>query len=658
MRILKINTLLATLLAGAFNLLTIEASPYTISDDRIRSLDITPVLGRGYSIGTNSFQSTCLVVDEVTSPSYNYDYTFTDVQRGNELEQSMEGSMSASFSYWIVKGEVSVSASSSGKYTSQSRMIVATMRIERYYSSVREELSPLSDDALTLLDRQDYIGFFKSCGPNYIRSIRRAQELTAIFSFTSSSAEMASEFSLSISASTPDTFFSSGGSSKLDVSASSKFSSIAKSMQITIVGFGLGLNSEGSSTMVAASLEEYQEVMKYGFKSFTQNEDSHNIGMVYGMEIVPWVDNTAFQVNSKLMEEAIIIPLSRSLIPVAFPKEVPDPENIVPFENTEARRKEFKCKDPAYHMDRYGYCCESSVLWSTSDQKYKEELKNISESAMNCRPARQLDKSVVKNNMSNNGEFVAHLDAIVRYKLNQIFTLEKCLTTLKAFPIKYDYHILKNQDTVKYDLAIARRFTVKEMRFSLDPLNNYSMLKHLGQELDEFVEMYYQPCVAEIFGMNIGSNPDTEPQYFMAYAWLSHSACLKLSCLADNMRWDRDNGGCISSLLVGKNSPEYGTGNWENEEYSPHCKKDNTKGDKEYEICKYKESDFTDLQTKANECWKGDDTVSVANPAYFMNYYCMPSITGARATKAEKARIEDLSATCPGAPGSEYSDLL
>ena len=51
----------------------IEASPYTISDDRIRSLDINPALGRGYSIATNSFKSTCLMVDEVNTPSYNYD---------------------------------------------------------------------------------------------------------------------------------------------------------------------------------------------------------------------------------------------------------------------------------------------------------------------------------------------------------------------------------------------------------------------------------------------------------------------------------------------------------------------------------------------------------------------------------------------------------
>ena len=50
-----------------------NASPYVISDDRVRSLDITPVLGRGYSIMTNSYQSTCLQVEETTVPSYNYD---------------------------------------------------------------------------------------------------------------------------------------------------------------------------------------------------------------------------------------------------------------------------------------------------------------------------------------------------------------------------------------------------------------------------------------------------------------------------------------------------------------------------------------------------------------------------------------------------------
>ena len=58
----------------AFYLPTVESSnPYVIADDRVRSLDISPVLGRGYSIMTNTYQSTCLVVDDTTVPSFNYD---------------------------------------------------------------------------------------------------------------------------------------------------------------------------------------------------------------------------------------------------------------------------------------------------------------------------------------------------------------------------------------------------------------------------------------------------------------------------------------------------------------------------------------------------------------------------------------------------------
>ena len=48
-------------------------NPYVISDERVRNLDVTPVLGRGYSIMTNSFQSTCLQVEDITVPSFNYD---------------------------------------------------------------------------------------------------------------------------------------------------------------------------------------------------------------------------------------------------------------------------------------------------------------------------------------------------------------------------------------------------------------------------------------------------------------------------------------------------------------------------------------------------------------------------------------------------------
>ena len=51
---------------------SVDGAPYFLSDDRVRNLDVTPVLGRGYSIMTNNFLSTCLDGAETTVPSYNY----------------------------------------------------------------------------------------------------------------------------------------------------------------------------------------------------------------------------------------------------------------------------------------------------------------------------------------------------------------------------------------------------------------------------------------------------------------------------------------------------------------------------------------------------------------------------------------------------------
>ena len=251
----------------------------------------------------------------------------------------------------------------------------------------------------------------------------------------------------------------------------------------------------------------------FALKSFTLTEMGTDIGIFYGFELVPWVDNIAFQIASKVMDEEVIIPLPRSLIPKA---ETPDAVTN-PWVNDEDTRDLYTCKNAPFHKDKYGYCCVADVLWDPAEQIYSTELQNVTVSERFCRPSSRLDKSVVKNNMSNNGEFVAHLDALVRMKINNLFTLEKCISAIKTVSARQDYNILKHQDTVLLDKQATMDFTVKEMKIALDPLNNFSLLKAVGEELDEWVDMYYQPCLAALFGMNIGSNPDVEVQYFLAY---------------------------------------------------------------------------------------------------------------------------------------------
>ena len=234
-----------------------------------------------------------------------------------------------------------------------------------------------------------------------------------------------------------------------------------------------------------------------------------------------------------------------------------------------------------------------------------------------CLPVRKLDKSVVKNNMANNGEFVAHLDSIVRYRLNQIFTLEKCLTSINSYDSTYDMYILKAQDSVKYDATIEAKYTVLDLKMALDPGKDYGLLQSLGNELDEFGEMYYSPCVAALFGTNIGSNPDVEPQYFLAYGWLTHDACAHLSCLADNMRWDRRVGGCTAGTITGSAIP-FGDND---SEVIEHCAKDDNPLFSGEERCKHPEAELKEFQEKANDCWNG------VVPYYIMNHFCMPQLS-------------------------------
>jgi len=639
----KPTLLLTTLLAASVLLPETEGAAMVISDDRVRSLDISPVLGRGYSIGTNSFQSTCLIVDETTTPSYNYEYKFTDHSRDTASSSEMTYSATRSFSFGKIQQKNKVDYKSDSKSTSKSRTMSATMSIMRYYSSVREELSPLSEDALTILDQQDYIGFFKSCGPNYVRSLRRAQELTAIFQFTSSSAERSRALSRTLQ--------QTGGSFVTSVEAGSTnantFKSETSSMSITILGYGLGLNTEGSSTLVSATLEEYGEVMKFAFKSFTTGEDSHNIGMVYGMEIVPWVDNTAFQVASRVLDEEVEVTIPRSLIPRALRSSGEVSELFTNDDAAVTGRGQHKCKEQAFHMDMYGYCCEGSSLFHVSNQTYESELQNIAISLMVCNPVRRLDKSVVKNNMANNGEFVAHLDSIIRYRLNQLYTLEKCLTEVNTFSDFYKYHLLKPMDTVKYDSAIDMKTTVKELQLMLDPSRNYGLIRQMGRELDEFVEMYYQPCIAALFGTNVGNNPDTEPQYFLAYGWLTHDACAHLSCLADNMRWDRRNGGCLPSGILGapptSTGPSGDTDTYDEAVATPFCAKgiDDIDNNEE-ESCKHPESDFVAFQVEATRCW----ATSPSTPAYLMSHFCMPRLNGQIADVDHQAEVDEKITNC------------
>ena len=502
------------------------------------------------------------------------------------------------------------------------------MRIERYYSSVKEEVSPLADDAFTLLDAEDYVGFFKACGPNYVRSLRRAQEVTAIFKMTSSSRETAKQFAAGLKVS------GYGASVSASFAAKSKFKQITSSLEIKILGFGLGLSQEGSETLVATSLEEYNEVMKFAFKSMTRNEDAHHIGMVYGMEVSPWVHNTAFQVAAKMQDENIVVPLPRSLIPKAYPKTKGD---STVWANTDEVRDKFRCKELAFQQDKYGYCCEEEALFDYVNQAFSP----VNATERVCRPSRNLDKSLVKDNMANNGEFVARLDSSMRYRLVQLSQAEKCISAANSIPKRFDFHILKAQDTVKYDRAIEVSMTLFDLKRAVDPVGDFSIIKHLSQELDEWIEMYYSPCMAALYGTNVGTTPDTDVSFFMAYPWHSHKECMYLACLAPNMRWDRNAGGCTAGLITGPQSTNYDGDN-------NKCASDPDKTSSDSEQCKHDSGLLQTYHSKVKACWDASTVIGSGQVDYFIEHFCLPQLTGNKVDEATKDQMITNAGSCEG----------
>ena len=92
--------------------------------------------------------------------------------------------------------------------------------------------------------------------------------------------------------------------------------------------------------------------------------------MVYGMEIVPWVDNTAFQVASKILDENINIPLPYSLIPKAV---------------------NGTCANIAFHTDKNDYCCEGTMLFDPITNAYLTSATALAQNLRICKPLRTLE---------------------------------------------------------------------------------------------------------------------------------------------------------------------------------------------------------------------------------------------------------------------------
>ena len=145
--------------------------------------------------------------------------------------------------------------------------------------------------------------------------------------------------------------FDPPASKKVSSSAysASKFSSLSKSLVIKIQGYGIGLNQYGSMTLVATTIEEFKGILNFAI-AHTQRVDpvSYDIGLVYGLMVTPWADNTSFLEATKLNATTIELPINNTL-------EVLSPA---------------PCTDDTHVVDKLNYCCHPDNLYDAMSLEY------------------------------------------------------------------------------------------------------------------------------------------------------------------------------------------------------------------------------------------------------------------------------------------------
>ena len=100
------------------------AGPTIVRDSRAQDTGTTPVLGRGYSISTNTFQSACLAEVVITEPSYDFQYRFEEAKEAVSNSTSLEGGVGGSYSTWWLQGQMDTSSKSASENSRTSHSIV------------------------------------------------------------------------------------------------------------------------------------------------------------------------------------------------------------------------------------------------------------------------------------------------------------------------------------------------------------------------------------------------------------------------------------------------------------------------------------------------------------------------------------------------------
>ncbi len=273
MRKLPVLLLFAAATAAA------EPSGLVVRDDRFADLGMTPSLGRGYSPAANTMYSVCFATMPTTRASFDFDYEMR--QLDEETRSAARGEADEFLSANAVRRTVNVGAEQRHVH-----YLIATLKVDSYYSSIDESKARLSDGTMALLRAGDMLAFFGGCGTHYLRSISRRSSYLTLFSYTSTDGVRDVEFERRLDQLVQQ-FDADGAASDADKASAAQFDAEARTRDLRTVSRSIGLVAQHDARLLPFDLASYRAAVLTAFQA-SQDEF---VGRVTAVELAPWLSN-------------------------------------------------------------------------------------------------------------------------------------------------------------------------------------------------------------------------------------------------------------------------------------------------------------------------------------------------------------------------------
>uniref|UniRef100_A0A7S1BGG2 MACPF domain-containing protein n=1 Tax=Corethron hystrix TaxID=216773 RepID=A0A7S1BGG2_9STRA len=475
----------------------------------VRSKDLVPALGRGYSFATGTFSSKCLVTPGITDPSFDYYFRIFEIDVNIDTSKTINSKLEQEGSGDSIGAATIKDDSKKFKRQTETKVnqnmainwqfTTTLMEVDRYYTSVDETQSSLDKNVVEMLQRSDYIGVVSTCGPSFVRGIRRTAELKSDFQFFSSSAKYSRITQNVIDESIKGLV---DNKEKQNNTSTRNRMAAVDGMKITVTGFGLDMTAmENGDSLIAESLEDYDVVMRTAFKMML----NPLAGVIRSIEVVPWDNNLQYQ--DGLNMNMIVMYQNPEGVTDTYPTFLKqmyfsaNAEHIVKLEHI-SRYKFMMIQTLAQCMQR---------LWGMSDR-------------LRCK------------------SYVSHQNWV--YESSDLESMKDYTQVLNLSQ--------PNAHTLTWNSAEYKVINTDRLKWLLDGnletgfADGYFLVQRVTTVYQSWLHFYFAPCFTKLSENKYGM---TGGMLFTSH-WLEHSECNKITCLMEGAEWKDDVNRCSLTQTV------------------------------------------------------------------------------------------------------------